>query len=243
MAVTPGLSGRTKVSEDLALLLLEPLARGETAVGKPIGSEVELAETFGVSRPVAREAVQILALAGVLQVQHGKRTTVRPEREWNVLSPSVQVAFERAGRGQELRRQLYEVRLVLESACAGLAALRATTEDRDELADIVARTQALAQRHEGLEPFLELDRSFHGAIASLTGNLALSQLSRDVQGYLASSWEASLLTGQDMTESARQHAEVGAAIVAGDEVAARAAMHDHIRWAATIERADTPSAP
>lgn len=243
MAASPGLSGRTKVSEDLALLLLAPLARGETAAGEPIGSEVELAETFGVSRPVAREAVQILALAGVLHVQHGKRTTVRPEREWNVLSPSVQVAFERAGRGAELRRQLYEVRLVLESACAGLAAQRASADDKAQLQEIVTRTEGLAHRHEGLEKFLELDRSFHGAIASLTGNLALSQLSRDVQGYLASSWESSLLTAQDMAESARQHADVGTAIVAGDEDAARAAMHAHILWAATIELAESPDAP
>ncbi|WP_159810681.1 GntR family transcriptional regulator, partial [Cellulomonas citrea] len=64
MGTTTGLSTRTKVSEDLAVLLLEPLVRGETAAGEAIGSEVELAESFGVSRPVAREAVQILALAG-----------------------------------------------------------------------------------------------------------------------------------------------------------------------------------
>jgi DNA-binding FadR family transcriptional regulator len=167
---------------------------------------------------------------------------VRPEREWNVLSPSVQTAFERAGRGAELRRQLYEVRLVLESACAGLAALRAAADERADVQQIVDRTEALADQHGGLEPFLELDRTFHGTIASLTGNLALSQLSRDVQGYLASSWESSLLTEQDMAESARQHVQVGRAIIAGDQDGARLAMEQHIRWAASIEQADEPAA-
>ncbi|MCG2799490.1 MAG: FCD domain-containing protein [Cellulomonas sp.] len=241
MGTSSGLSTRTKVSEDLAVLLLEPLARGEVAAGDPIGSEVELAESFGVSRPVAREAVQILALAGVLHVQHGKRTTVRPEREWNVLSPSVQTAFERAGRGAELRRQLYEVRLVLESACAGLAAERASEQDKAEVAQVVDQTEALARQPGGLEPFLELDRTFHGLIASLAGNLPLSQLSRDVQGYLASSWESSLLTEQDMAESARQHVTVGRAIAAGDAQTAREAMDHHIRWAAGIEQVDSPT--
>lgn len=243
MGTTTGLSTRTKVSEDLAVLLLEPLVRGETAAGEAIGSEVELAESFGVSRPVAREAVQILALAGVLHVQHGKRTTVRAEREWNVLSPSVQTAFERVGRGAELRRQLYEVRLVLESACAGLAAERASADDKTQVADVVARTEALAATASGLEAFLELDRTFHGLIATLAGNLPLSQLSRDVQGYLASSWESSLLTEQDMAESARQHVTVGRAIEAGDAEGARAAMDQHIRWAAGIEQVDSPAAP
>lgn len=232
------LSTRTKVSEDLAVLLAEPIARRETLPGSALGSEVELAENFGVSRPVAREAVQILALAGVLLVQHGKRTVVRDEREWNVLSPTVQTAFERAGRGDELRYQLYEVRLVLESACAGLAAEHATDAERESFAAIVERTEKLATTAGALDAFLELDHQFHSTIYALTGNLPLSQLSRDVQGYLASSWQSSKLTEQDMAESAQQHLLVGRAIVAGDAAAARAAMDAHIRWAAAIERAD-----
>ncbi len=236
MAIT--LSSRTKVSEDLAILLAEPLAKGELAAGDPIASEVELAETYGVSRPVAREAVQMLALAGMLLVQHGKRTTVRPEREWNVLSPSVQVAFERAGRGDELRRQLYEVRLVLESACAGLAAQHASTDERDHVRAIIERTTQLAASSGSLERFLELDRLFHGLLYSLTGNLPLSQIAREVQGYLASSWESSKLTESEMSESARQHEVIGQAILSGDAEAAKKAMDHHIRWAATIERVD-----
>jgi DNA-binding FadR family transcriptional regulator len=232
------LSSRTKVSEDLAILLAEPLAKGELAAGDPIASEVELAETYGVSRPVAREAVQMLALAGVLLVQHGKRTTVRPEREWNVLSPSVQIAFERAGRGDELRRQLYEVRLVLESACAGMAADHATAGERDNIRAIIERTTELAGVQASLERFLELDRVFHGLLYSLTGNLPMSQMARDVQGYLASSWESSKLTEADMSESARQHQVIGQAVIAGDVEAAKKAMDHHIRWAATIERVD-----
>jgi DNA-binding FadR family transcriptional regulator len=237
MAIT--LSSRTKVSEDLAILLAEPLAKGELAAGDPIASEVELAETYGVSRPVAREAVQMLALAGMLLVQHGKRTTVRPEREWNVLSPSVQIAFERAGRGDELRRQLYEVRLVLESACAGLAADHASAEERDHVRTIIERTTELAGSHGSMERFLELDRLFHGLLYSLTGNLPLSQIAREVQGYLSSSWESSKLTESEMAESARQHDVIGQAIISGDTEAATKAMDHHIRWAATIERVDS----
>jgi DNA-binding FadR family transcriptional regulator len=236
------LSSRTKVSEDLAIILAEPLAKGELTEGDAIGSEVELAETYGVSRPVAREAVQMLALAGMLLVQHGKRTTVRSEREWNVLSPSVQVAFERAGRGDELRRQLYEVRLVLESACAGLAAHHASAAERNKVREIIESTIRLAESGGSLESFLELDRIFHGLVYSLTGNLPLSQIAREVQGYLASSWESSKMAEPDMSESARQHLVIGQAIIDGDTEAAKKAMDDHIRWAATIERVDRESA-
>lgn len=236
MLGTNALSTRTKVSEDLAIALAEPFVRGDIEAGAAIESEVDLAERFGVSRPVAREAVQMLALAGMLQVQHGKRTTVRAEREWNVLSPTVQTAFERVGRGDALRAQLYEVRLVLETACAGYTAQRATEEEREGLKEILHSTEMLSRKPGGLRDFLELDRQFHGMMASFAGNLALSQLTREVQGYLASSWTESHLTESEMVESGNQHMSVGAAVLAGDAAAAREAMEHHIRWAAAIER-------
>jgi DNA-binding FadR family transcriptional regulator len=229
------------VSDDLAVALAEPIVRGDTAAGESLPSESDISESFGVSRPVAREAVQILALAGVLLVQHGKRTTVRPEREWNVLSPTVQLAFERVGRGEDLRRQLYEVRLVLEVACAGHAAQRAAIGDRERINQMAVDTQRIAQEGGGMRAFLDIDREFHGTIASVCGNLALGQLAREVQGYLASSWEASLLTESEMIESALQHISVAEAILAGDSDLAQRAMSDHIRWAATIERASDES--
>lgn len=231
------LSSRTRVSDELALALAEPLVRGDIGAGETIPSEADISDTYGVSRPVAREAVQILALAGVLLVQHGKRTSVRPEREWNVLSPTVQLAFERVGRGEDLRRQLYEVRLVLEVACSGHASLRVSDSDKQSIADIADATLALAEASGGMRDFLELDREFHSAITSACGNLALGQLTREVQGYLASSWEDSRLSEGEMVESARQHVAVADAITAGDEAAAATAMREHVRWAAAIERA------
>lgn len=243
MAERQMLSSRTRVSDDLALALAETVVRGDVAAGETIPSESDLSELYGVSRPVAREAVQILALASMLLVQHGKRTVVRAEREWNVLSPTVQIAFERVGRGEDLRRQLYEVRLVLEVACVEYAAVRASEADRARIVALAeeALTLGLAGQEGGLRTFLQLDREFHETIAVVCGNLALGQLAREVQGYLASSWESSLLSEKDMVESAAQHVSVAEAIKSGDPEVARAAMARHIRWAATIERASDES--
>lgn len=242
MAKSLALSNRNKMSEDLAVLIAETLANGTLAVGAELPSEVELAEHYEVSRPVAREAVQQLAFAGMLQVQHGKRTTVRAEREWNVLTPTVQVALERADRGEDLRRQLYEVRYVLESACAGFAAARATGDELASIARIISETNAQAEHPESIEEFLRHDREFHEAIALASDNLALRQLTREVHGYLSSSWEESLLKVTDVAEAAAQHAAIGAAVAAADSAAARRAMEAHIRWAGDIENV-VPAAP
>ena len=234
------LSGRNKISEELAVRLAERIIRGELPSGAVVPSELELADTFEVSRPIAREAIQQLVYAGMLKVQHGKRTLVRSQGDWNVLSAAVQAAFGRAGRADELWTELYEVRYILETATAELAARRATAEERARISQICDEASEHARRQEPVESFLRLDRQFHEAIADASGNLALRQLVQEVHVYLASSWEASLLHQEDVAEAARQHLEIGQAVSAGDTARSLSAMAEHIRWAGNIEGISRP---
>ncbi len=235
------LSGRNKISEELAVRLAERIIAGELPSGAVVPSELELADTFEVSRPIAREAVQQLVYAGMLKVQHGKRTLVRSKGHWNVLSAAVQAAFERAGRADELWTELYEVRYILETASAELAAQRASAEERARITQICEEIRDRAQSQDPVESFLRLDRQFHEAIADASGNPALRQLVQEVHGYLASSWEASLLRQEDVAEAARQHLEIGEAVSSGNAERSRSAMAEHIKWAGDIEGASRPT--
>ena len=47
---------------------------------------------------MARETVQALAMLGLVNVQHGKRTEVCPPEDWDILSAIVQEALRREGR-------------------------------------------------------------------------------------------------------------------------------------------------
>jgi DNA-binding FadR family transcriptional regulator len=70
--------------------------------------------TYGVSKTVVRETVQALAALGLVRVQHGKRSVVLPESDWNILSPQVQEAFRAARLAYPLVQELYDVRVILE---------------------------------------------------------------------------------------------------------------------------------
>lgn len=53
---------------------------GELAAGDKLPSERSLAETFGVARNTAREAIRLLAAQGLVTIRHGSGVTVRGKR-------------------------------------------------------------------------------------------------------------------------------------------------------------------
>src|SRR3569832_1744826 len=56
------------VSDAIAVALLD----GRIAPGEPLPPEGELAREFGVSKPIAREALRQLTSAGLVSTQQGK---------------------------------------------------------------------------------------------------------------------------------------------------------------------------
>src|SRR5215217_5967346 len=50
-------------------------------------SELDITAEFGVSRVVARETLKILASLDIVDVAQGRRVVVRPQAEWDYLSP------------------------------------------------------------------------------------------------------------------------------------------------------------
>src|SRR6185437_1115481 len=100
-------------------------------------SSEEIVSQYGVSRTVARETVQALAMLGMVTIQHGKRTEVCPPDEWDILSATVQEALRREGRAEPLLRDLYEFRMLIEPQAAAWMAEHASQEDLAELDRLV----------------------------------------------------------------------------------------------------------
>ncbi len=223
------------MGEQLSLHILTRVVSGELLPGSMLPSETELAETYQVSRPVAREAIRHLAANGVVRIQHGKRTLVLGLDHWDVLSPAVQEAYERAGRGSALRLQLHEVRLILEGSAAALAAARATAEHRDQIDMLICEMDQEVASQSSLTEFLANDRLFHDTIARASGNPALRQVIRQTHGFLITNWTASRLTVGDIGEAAAQHRRISQAVLAGDKAGARQAAEHHVMWAQSIE--------
>jgi DNA-binding FadR family transcriptional regulator len=224
-----------RLHERVAALLAREIVSGRLPTEGPIPSEPELIDEYGVSKTVARETVQALSAANLVTIQHGKRTVVRREGEWNHLSRLVWEALRAEGRSEPLISELYDVRLLLEPMVARKAAESARPAQIDE---IVAALNSM----EGAIPiatrdFLEFDRQFHVTVSSAaSSNRILEALMRDVHELLGTSWKWSKLSDEEVAVVFDQHRQIAGAIAAGDANEAEAAMRKHIQWAAATDR-------
>lgn len=112
---------------------------GELKPGVMLPPERVLAEQFGVSRTVIREATKILELRGVIEVQHGRGAVVVK------LSPdSVADSVVRFLKTESSPLSaLLELRTILEVEIVALAAERATLQDLAHLEDLLGHMEEL----------------------------------------------------------------------------------------------------
>ena len=78
-----------KLSDQISTQLLKTIISGHYKPGDLLPPERNLAEVFGVSRVVVREALGSLLAKGIVSVRQGKGTTVNAIDEWNTLDPEV----------------------------------------------------------------------------------------------------------------------------------------------------------
>ncbi|WP_158889937.1 GntR family transcriptional regulator [Amycolatopsis anabasis] len=71
---TSGVPAFRQVAADLR----EKITAGQYAPGSQLPSERDLVETYGVSRPTIRDAVNVLRTEGIVVAEHGRGVFVRP---------------------------------------------------------------------------------------------------------------------------------------------------------------------
>ncbi|AEG08837.1 FadR/GntR family transcriptional regulator [Sinorhizobium meliloti] len=203
--------------------ILHDILNGIFQPGARLPTENELAERFGVSRPVVREALARLRVDGLVEARRGSGTYVlsRPSQDLPNLADLEDIS-------RFLRYQ--ELRFYVEGQAAALAAERRTEK---QLAAILEAHEAFA--HEvGRGAFLpESDRRFHLAICEGTGNEFFAKALEGPEVSLTSFMNVSLaLTRSGSQARARrviaEHAEIVEAIRTKDAVWARVAMETHI---------------
>ena len=109
---------RETLADQVARSLQQLIETRPIAPGEPLPSEAQLAATFGVSRPIVREALRTLEATGVIDVANGKGATVKP-----LTGELLSQFFRQASRIRVATRfDLLEVRKGLEVRSAILAA-------------------------------------------------------------------------------------------------------------------------
>ena len=157
-------TGKTKSRMPLADKVYHSLhariVNGDYPANEKLPPEIQLAEEFGVSRPVLRNALERLREEGIVHSRQGAGSFVRPLRQ------NVPLGFAKVETLADIQR-CYEFRINLETEAAALAALR----HNDEALTEIGRALELLRAATGsLQHREDADFMFHGAIAKASNN-------------------------------------------------------------------------
>ncbi len=217
-----------KVSSQIAEQIRSSILAGEFNPGDKLPPERELAEMFGVSRPSVREALNILAAAGLVESYQGGGTVVKSLVETTTGSPLSELI--KAERERAL--DVIEVRKSMEAWTAYYAAQRALPEDLRRLESIVAEME---QNLGETKSSQDLDANFHIVIAQATHNVVWLHMMQSIfdamKEFQQGVWRAVYLTEEDHRLLYRHHRAVFEAIRDRNPERARDEMLTHLTFA------------
>jgi GntR family transcriptional repressor for pyruvate dehydrogenase complex len=198
----------------------DALARGDLKPGQRLPSERELVGQFEVSRSTVREALRVLESNGVVRSRPGDPNG--PE----VLpfsSGALSKQMVRLARVEEVSlAELLSFRMILDGSATMLAAQLRTPAQLMEMEQAIAVMRATIDV--GYEQFSEADVEFHEAVARASRNSLIQVCNDVVRGVVLTLISDKISRARNrralMTESLNHHAEVLAAIQAGDGRAA-----------------------
>jgi GntR family transcriptional repressor for pyruvate dehydrogenase complex len=204
--------------------VLSQIIQGQYPVGANLPPENELAEQYGVSRTVAREAIRILASKEVVRVRQGRPTSVNAIKDWDQLDPEILLTLITTGKLGGLARDMVEIRKMLEVEAAELAAMRATEEDKSRIRQLLS---SMLEHANNATVYLRLESEFHTAIWHAANNVLLLRLLDTLYEVFNFAKEATFqieMVGWDYGN----HLALVETIEAGDTDGAREAMERDI---------------
>ncbi len=214
--------------EETVERLLQAIRLGVVGAGDRLPSERELAERLGVSRVTLREAIRALADAGYVESRRGRYGGTFVNE--NLPDPAERTAGEVDIAGLE---DTLCLRQVLETGAAEAAAARTLSQsDRRHLSGTLAEAAAA-----GLADYRRKDSRLHLAIAEVTASGSLTTAVADARTRVNRLLDRIPLLEPNLEHSNAQHEAIVDAILAGDPVAARQAMAEHIEGTASLLRA------
>lgn len=203
------------------------IAKGRLKPGDQLPTEQQLAQTFGVSRNVIREAIARLRSEGSIWSQQGRGAFIADQPSASVLRIDTE-ALQQA----KTFKALFELRGVLEVQAAAFAAERRSEGDLALMNDAL---QTMQNAPYGSVSWLEADVEFHKAITTATGNPYMEQFltfvsEKVLETILASGHQQ---RSEDLaTVTVTEHRRIFDAITAGNSIEARNAMRAHLQGAA-----------
>lgn len=216
--------GERRRTDRIAEALKRYILAQRLAPGTRLPPERQLAEVLMVGRNAVREALQSLAVMGVVEQRHGSGVYVcdfSPDRLAEQLSYGLR-------EDASYWRHLLEVRVEVESSVARLAAQRITDA---QLARLRGLVETMRQQASQRQSVIRTDQELHLELAACAANPVLERLARSVEveyfRYASALRLGFSLVGSPV--SVQNHEPLLKALGKRDSKAAGEAMRYHFR--------------
>ena len=218
---------QSKVSEDIVDQIKRLIREGQLKPGERLPSERQLARILEVGRSSLREAINSLALMGLVEVRQRKGIYVGTVSTPLISDPlRLLMAADR-----DMFTHLYDIRIDIEVASAMAAAENRNNEQLTVMASHLASMQDTCQEH---SYSAESDLQFHLAIAEATGNFLRVHIIKEIfdmtRNQLHTALETVTALQGNLDAIYRQHSDVYQAIADKNQLGAGAAMRRHLLW-------------
>jgi GntR family transcriptional repressor for pyruvate dehydrogenase complex len=212
------------LSDQVAEQMQELIVQGRLRPGERLPSERELADRFGVSRTVIREAVRSLMAKGLLEVHSGSGMIVGTPTASSI-ADHFSLLLRLNSEGDPLE-YIFDVRHVLEVEIAGRAARQATAADIEAME---YHLQQMADNLEDLEQAAAADVAFHAALAQATQNPLFAILLDSISEIMLEVRRLGFTLSGAPQMILEEHERILQSVKRGDVDASQAAMSEHLK--------------
>lgn len=217
---------KPRISQEISQQLISSIKSGKFAPGTKLPSEMDLSKTFDVSRSTIREALSVLNAMGIISTRQGGGSFVE---EFDV--SSLKAPFQIEPSDIKQIRYLLEVRTILETEAAYLAALRRTNEDLKRIAQALQHLQYDFSSED--QTGQESDISFHREMIRAAHNPIMIYTMDNLSNYYAQSLSITLKQNMGLKRKRQQvykeHEVIYLAIEAGEPELARVQCAIHLK--------------
>jgi GntR family transcriptional regulator, rspAB operon transcriptional repressor len=171
-------------------------------------NEASVSALLGFGRTPVHQAIDRLMLEEMVEVIPRKGVIVKPVILHDVM-------------------QMIDVRMVNETQCARLAAVRAEQSHIQDMSDVLAKARGAIERRD-IHALMVHDREFHLLLANASKNHELAEIVHKLNERSLRFWFISFTTPDHHRSFQQQHEAIFAAVRGNDPDAAESAMRAHI---------------
>ncbi len=222
------ISRSASLGDKLSARIGQLIESGEFEEGARLPAESDLAERFGVSRPIIREALSRLRSQGLIISRRGSGSYVQKREETASAGPA-DTPFGPLSSLSQVKK-CFQFRATIEGDAAYYASQNRTSESLAEMRAALERLEeAVVGRMVGISPDYEL----HVAIARASGNEFFETIMRQLQTPIE--FTINLARSLSLTRNVEhmmtiqgEHVAIFNAIETGDGETARRVMRSHL---------------